>query len=258
MRRSRIGPEFDQEWRARFQRFGRTHASEHAVSGWSVDGLQRRVRIFSRLVDELPLPRAARVLELGCGAGTYVRELSARGHRAVGLDYAFPSLARAAAADPERRASYVSADGYALPFRSGSFDLVVCIGVLQALSGPERLLDEIVRVLRPAGVLVVEALNASGVVAMVRRAREILAGRPPRLCFHSVFRVRRWLQERGVAGLRRVGVYLPPRRFASVGRLLDRPGLVGLLEAVPGAALLGAHAFWLVGQTALPPAEAGR
>jgi SAM-dependent methyltransferase len=248
MRRSQIGPGFDQEWRARFQRFGRTHVSEHAVSGWSVGGLRRRVQIFERLLDEVPLPRPARVLELGCGAGTYVRHLSDRGHRVVGLDYALPSLSHAAAGDPERRASYVCADGYALPFRSGSFDLVVCIGVLQALSAPDRLLDEIVRVLRPAGVIVIEALNASAVAAVIRRVREMVAGRPPRLCFYSVFRVRRWLRQRGVVVLRRVGVYLPPRRFSAVGGLLDRSPLIPLLEAVPGAALLGAHAFWLVGR----------
>jgi ubiquinone/menaquinone biosynthesis C-methylase UbiE len=43
--------------------------------------------------------------------------------------------------------------------------MVVSIGVLQALASPEQALDEMVRVLRPKGLLVVEFLNAFEVVA---------------------------------------------------------------------------------------------
>jgi SAM-dependent methyltransferase len=235
---------FDAEWRARFERFGQAYTEEHEVSGWSAEGLARRFKLFEGLVSELPIPKGADILELGCGAGTYVRYLAGLGHSVIGVDYARPSLGRAIEADRGRKARYVAADGYDLPFRPASFDLVLCIGVLQALSRPERILDEISRVMRSGGLVVVEALNALELPAMAKRLRELVSGRPPRLHAHPPSRVRRWLEERSTRPVRMVGVYLPPRRFPWLGRLLDQPVASALLEHVPATA----HAFWLVGQ----------
>lgn len=41
-----------------------------------------------------------------------------------------------------------------LPFRSGSFDVVVCLEAIEHLLDPEALLEEIVRILAPGGSLV--------------------------------------------------------------------------------------------------------
>lgn len=239
---------FDQEWRARFQRFGSSYEAEHAVSGWSVEGLERRLELFRGILGSLHLPAQARVLELGCGAGTYVRYLCQLGHRAIGVDYAVPSLVRAVARDPGHSGKYVAADGYELPFREGSFDLVLCIGVLQALGEPERFLREVARALKPGGLLVVEALNAAALPAVMRRLREIAARRPARLRFYRVGRVEGWLRRSGLAPRRRAGVYLPPRRYPRLGRAMGVPIVVRLLESVPGASRLSAHAFWVVAE----------
>jgi SAM-dependent methyltransferase len=241
---------FDDEWRARFERFGRTYTAEHDISGWSAEGLARRVQLFGQVMGRVELPRQARTLELGCGAGTYVRYLASLGHVVVGVDYALPSLRHARGADPGRKSRYVAGDGYALPFRSDSFDLVVCVGVLQALGRPERLLAETARVLRPRGILLVEGLNGLSLAALGRRLLDMLGGRVSRVRCYSPFRIRHWLKQRAIRPVRRVGVYLPPRSFPKLGRLLDRPGVTRLLEGMPGASLLGAHAFWLLGQKA--------
>lgn len=238
----------DREWRTRFERFGRSYAEEHEVSGWSAEGLARRFRLFEKLFGQFSLPKDPTILELGCGAGTYVRYLAGLGQRVVGLDYSLPSLQRALKADPGRTSRYVAANGYALPFASMSFDLVICIGVLQAVSCPGRLLEEITRVLRPQGFVVLEALNALELPAMVHHFMEALVGRVPRVRCYVPFQVREWLQQRSIRPVQRVGVYLPPRRFPWLGRVFDRWRVVRLLEAIPGGALLGAHAFWLIGQ----------
>jgi SAM-dependent methyltransferase len=239
---------WDEEWRARFERFGRTYTEEHEVSGWSAEGLTRRFSLFAEVFGQLPLPKRATILELGCGAGTYVRYLAGLGHSVVGVDYALATLRRALEAYEGRGAHYVAANGYALPFGPGSFDMVVCIGVLQAVSRPGCLLDEVGRILRPQGIILVEALNALELQAMARRLLEVIKGRPPRLHCYSPSQVRRWLKRREIKPLRRVGVYLPPRQFPGLGRILDWPGVIWLLEGIPGCSLMGAHAFWLVGQ----------
>jgi SAM-dependent methyltransferase len=240
--------DFDAAWRARFERFGQTYAEEHAVSGWSAEGLARRFRLFARVLASLPLPERADVLELGCGAGTYVRYLAGLGHSVVGVDYARPSLARAVEADPGRKGRYIAADGYDLPFHPGSFDLVVCIGVLQASGGPERILDEIARIARPGGFVLIEALNGLELPSMARRLVDRIGGRPPRLHAYPPSRVRGWLEARGTGLVQLVKVFLPPREWPWLGRLLDLPLVRSLLEGVPPVGFLGAHAFWFIGR----------
>jgi len=241
---------FEAEWRARFERFGRTYREEHAISGWSAEGLARRLRLFGQVLAQMPVPEHARVLELGCGPGTYVRYLGDLGHSVVGVDYSLPSLHRAVGADEGRKGCYVAADGYHLPFTQETFDLVVCIGVFQAVCRPPDLLSEMVRVLRQGGLVLVEALNATEVPAMVRRLGEMAKRQPPRLHTYPAARVRRWFEARDLHVLRRVGVFLPLRSQPAIGRWLDHPPVMTLLERAPLASLLLAHAFWFVGQKA--------
>lgn len=237
---------FDDEWRNRFERFGRAHQDEAEVSGWSDAGLRRRLQLFTTLLPGLSLRPGARVLELGCGAGTYVRLLGGLGYRPVGLDYSLPSLSRALASDPGAKGGYVAGDAYALPFRDASFDMVMSIGVLQALSGPERAFDEMARILRPGGILLVEALNGLGVFARGRATRDRLLGRPERVRTYAPGLVRRWFAERGLRVVLQPGVYLPPRRFPQVGRLLDLGIVTAINRAFPSVAQALAHAFWFV------------
>jgi ubiquinone/menaquinone biosynthesis C-methylase UbiE len=68
----------------------------------------------------LPAP-GRRTLEVGCGEGRVARDLTARGHRVVGLDASPTLLRHAAAADVG--GWYVHADASALPFEDAAFDL---------------------------------------------------------------------------------------------------------------------------------------
>src|SRR4029450_5832275 len=157
------------------------YTDEAQISGWSVEGLRRRIELFQRLIQAPASGCPATALELGCGAGTYVRWLAGLGYRPVGLDYSLATLSRAVAADSGGKGSYLAGEAYALPCRSRSVDLALSTGVLQALSEPRRAIEEIARVLRPGGRLVIEVLNSRATVAMVRRAYERLKGTPPRV-----------------------------------------------------------------------------
>ncbi len=238
---------FEKEWQERFERFAQSHDSDHLVSGWSDNGLRRRLSLFSELFRGR-LPAAAQILDLGCGAGTYVRFLAGLGHKVVGLDYSLPSLNRALAADPKQVGRYAGGEAYNLPFSNERFDLVVSIGVLQALGRPERALDEMIRVLRPKGFLVVEFLNAFELVALARSVGDRINGRPARLRTYSPFQVHRWFARRGFKLIRRTGVYLPPRRFPWLEGIFDCKTVLHFMESVPGLSLAGAHAFLIVGE----------
>jgi len=239
---------FEAEWRARFERFGRTHTAEHHVSGWSAAGLSRRFRRFQALLPTLGLPRHARMLELGCGAGTYVRYLRGLGHEVVGVDYAESTLQRARQTDTAGAACYVAADGHQLPLSSRSMDAVLCIGVLQAVSQPEAIVSELSRVVRPGGVVVIEALNALELPALVDQAVRGMTRRPARVRRDSPRALGRTLHAHGIACEARLGIYLPPRGLPALGRLFDVPAIVGLLDALGPISLPVSHAFWLVGR----------
>jgi SAM-dependent methyltransferase len=113
---------------------------------------------------------AGRVLEVGCGYGrNLVALVSTPARIVIGCDVSRPELERAArerlgALPPERRArvALVRQEPFRLPFRDRSFDLVVLWQVLEHVFGPDakqRVLDECVRALTPAGHLLVETPN---------------------------------------------------------------------------------------------------
>jgi ubiquinone/menaquinone biosynthesis C-methylase UbiE len=239
--------DFEEQWQRRFERFATRHHTDHQVSGWSLAGLRQRVTLFERLLDRGVLVPGGRVLELGCGAGTYVRLLGKRGHPVVGLDYSLPSLCRAATADPGRLGHYVAGSGHALPFASGAFDAVSCIGVLQVLAQPEAVIAEMTRVLTVGGALLIETLNPWNPMAVVRRLAAFTQGQPTQLRYGTPGTVARALATHGVRPHEQIGVLLPPKSLPDLAGPLGRPWLQAILGRTPGVRTIAAHAFWLVG-----------
>jgi SAM-dependent methyltransferase len=96
--------------------------------------------------------KPVRVLDLGCGDGRVAAELVRAGAQVTGVDPSRVALERARASYPELDFAAVSQDG-GLPFADVSFDVVVCLNVLQHVADTQRLLSEARRVLAPRGLL---------------------------------------------------------------------------------------------------------
>lgn len=242
--------EFEQEWRRRFEKFANRHELDHLVSGWSLAGLRQRVSVFEELLDRGLFAHGDRLLELGCGAGTYVRLLSKRGHSVVGVDYSLPSLGRAAAADPAGIGRYVAGSADALPFAAGAFRGVVCIGVLQALDHPEAVIGEIARVLGPRGVLLVETLNPWNPLAAALRLAAFTRRQPTRLRYESAGRLAETMARHGLRRAEALRLVLPPKSIPTLVAQLAHPRMRTLLGRTPGVRSVAAHAVWLVGRKA--------
>lgn len=99
------------------------------------------------------------VLDLGCGAGFLANYLGERGHRVTGLDTTKENLLVARHYDQSRRVTYQVGDACALPFASGSFDVVCAMDLLEHVDHPDRLIAEATRVLRPGGLLFFHTFN---------------------------------------------------------------------------------------------------
>jgi len=100
-----------------------------------------------------------RILELGCGEGAFLRTLLSYGAEpglTDGLDRHAGRVAAARRLAPGARLS--AADGAALPYGSGVFDLVFAFTFFSSVTGPaprRRAATEALRVLRPGGLVVV-------------------------------------------------------------------------------------------------------
>jgi SAM-dependent methyltransferase len=100
-----------------------------------------------------------RVLDAGCGVG-YGSELlnQAGAASVVGVDVSEAALALARSAVTDG-VTLEAGDITALNHPDDSFDLIVCFEVIEHVEDPERVLDELRRVLRPDGLLLLSSPN---------------------------------------------------------------------------------------------------
>lgn len=101
------------------------------------------------------VPPGSRLMELGCGYGRILSDLSRRGYRRLtGIDFSPSMLHRARGCGVA--ADLAAASAAALPFRDGAFDGVLAVALFTCIPDLEdqrRAAAEILRVLRPGGVL---------------------------------------------------------------------------------------------------------
>lgn len=116
-------------------------------------------RLHAQLYDHVlaPVPvRGTTVLEVGCGRGggaSYVaRYLAPR--RVIGLDSCYRSIRICRTNHTGPNLTFFTGDAQHLPFRGGSFDVVVNVESSHAYGSVETFLAEVGRVLKPGGFLV--------------------------------------------------------------------------------------------------------
>ncbi len=120
------------------------------------DRARRQADMLAAILAAVPAP--ARILDLGCGDGAATQVAAARcpGHRFAGLDWS----ARSAALARHRGVRVVRADvAGALPVASGSIDVVIMSEVIEHLVDTDAAVQEVHRVLRPGGSLLLSTPN---------------------------------------------------------------------------------------------------
>jgi SAM-dependent methyltransferase len=163
---------------------------------------------LTRALSLIPAPL---VLDVATGTGRLPRALLRQpgfAGRVIGLDLSRRMLRQAVrrTAQFADHLTYVWQDARRLPFDDGTFDAVTCLEALEFVPRPTEVLDELVRVLRPGGVLLV--------TNRVGRDARFLPGRAfPRDAFERILRafpledivVRRWQMDYDLAWAVKVG-----------------------------------------------------
>lgn len=111
---------------------------------------------YTAAVANLGLRRGDRVLDAGCGTGRALAPLRAAvGPSGVvaGVDLTPAMLQAAVRAGRHQEGRLLLADVAALPLRSDSMDAVFAAGLIAHLPQPSENLRELVRVVRPGGML---------------------------------------------------------------------------------------------------------
>ncbi len=106
-----------------------------------------------------PSGRAERVLDIACGSGYGLPVLEATGAAVVGVDLDSSALrkARGSVSMP----ALLSADASRLPFADGAFGVVTSFETLEHLERRREFVDELRRVLRRDGLLILSTPNAN-------------------------------------------------------------------------------------------------
>ncbi|MEU8823722.1 methyltransferase domain-containing protein [Streptomyces sp. NPDC048636] len=126
------------------------------------------LQLDEQITARYPVGRRLRVLDVGLGQGTQALRLARAGHEVTGVesDPTMLAVVRTALADePEGirdRVRLIEGDGRdtGAHFLPGTFDVVLCHGVLMYVSEPDPLLAGLARVLAPGGLLSLLVRNA--------------------------------------------------------------------------------------------------
>ena len=98
-------------------------------------------------------PQSCLALDIGCGEGSYLETLSEKGYTTVGLDINRQRLKKAS-----KISSVILASCKSLPFKEKIFDLVSMQYIIHHISMPDQTLQEVSRISKPQGILMVAEL----------------------------------------------------------------------------------------------------
>jgi SAM-dependent methyltransferase len=143
---TQAAPDSARAVRARYRRCYERIAADDLVKPLEGNKHVRNIPLL-RMIGDV---RGKKVLDVGSSQGLVMDELKVA-ELAVCVDLAEAYLRVA----QEHGHRAVVADGEVLPFQSGTFDVVICSGVLEHVLNPEAVLEEIARLLKQAGTVFV-------------------------------------------------------------------------------------------------------
>ncbi|MFC1942698.1 class I SAM-dependent methyltransferase [Chloroflexota bacterium] len=112
-----------------------------------------------------------KILDAGCGTGIFTIDYLTAGAMVTGFDISRPMLSLAGKKTSSYPFSGIQGDMLRLPFNDNSFDKAVSVTALEFIADAQSAVDELFRVTRPGGPVVVATLNNLSSWAVRRKAK---------------------------------------------------------------------------------------
>ena len=177
---------------------------------------------INRRIDEIiasfaSYKRDGRLLDVGCGAGAHMQAARRAGWEVVGVEVS------ATAAEHSRAAGFEVFNGELEEARytEGQFDVVIMSEVLEHVAEPRGMLREVLRVMRPGGLLWATTPNGRGFSARALGLKWSAVSPPEHLHLFSRGAVESLLEETGFVRAQVVTEGFNP--FEIIGALRGRP-----------------------------------
>lgn len=120
--------------------------------------------IYSTIFEFLNIKENDLVLEIGCGKGDLTKKLSKEYKRVTAFDISSVGVKKARKGVAKNcNCEFLVSDATKLPFNSHLFDIVILSEVLEHVIDQKRCIQEIYRVIKPNGYLMLTTPNSGGI-----------------------------------------------------------------------------------------------
>lgn len=146
------------------------YSASHMMPGARTAYDHEMVALRFRVLE--PYAIGTRIVDFGCGTGSYLLPLARRAREAVGIDFSrhfLDELRTIVAREGRSNVRVLEEDLKETSLESGAYDLAFSIATLYSVPSPERALQEMYRVLRPGGIAMFELGNRWSVNTIASR-----------------------------------------------------------------------------------------
>ena len=133
--------------------------------GQKVDLIEKE--LVTTMTKDIP---KTKMLELGCGTGHWTEYFLQKGFEVTAIDKSEAMLALAK--KKNLKATFTLGDSQNLDFGKDSFSVISSITMLSFVENQDAVIDEMYRVLKPEGWLVIGCLNANSILAKNKEQSE--------------------------------------------------------------------------------------
>lgn len=135
-------------------------------SGKKVDEIEKE--IISEFLNVIPKEE---LLDLGCGTGHWTEYFLSEGFKVKGVDISEPMLN--IARGKNLNAKFLLGDSENLPFENESYQIVASITMLEFVENQNNAIQEIYRILKKDGWLIIGCLNANSILGKNKEKDEV-------------------------------------------------------------------------------------
>ena len=155
--------ELEKYWKKEYSRRAVVREKYYAKAGQTEYSFNRRLKYFKKYYKKIRRKhnKPLKILDLGCGPGTYLYEILKENNKdqIIGIDFSYEMLVFGRSEYKLR--NLICADMRYLPITDNSFELLYCMGVLQDVTDPERIIHLFYQILKPGGICFLNTISST-------------------------------------------------------------------------------------------------